>query len=89
MSSTIKSRACASCAQSLGIDTPSHKIHDNKVCKIDMRIIVEEVRAHQLVMTWGMVFGVVVAKVGASGVPLYLELAMAGAIHDPVETHFD
>ena len=51
MSSTIKSRACASCAQSLGIDTPSHKIHDNKVRKVDMRIIVEEVRDHQLVMT--------------------------------------
>ena len=32
-------------------------------------------------------FGVVVPKVGASGVPVNLELALVGAIPDPVEAH--
>ena len=49
----------------------------------------DEVRAHQLVMAWGMVFGVVVPEVGDSGVPVNLELALAGAIPDPVEAHGD
>ena len=54
-----------------------------------MWIIVEKVRAHQSVMAYGMVFGVVFAKVGASGAPVNLEVAQAGAIPDPVEAHVD
>ena len=50
-----------------------------------MWIAVEEVRAHQLVMTWGMMFGVVVPEVGAPGGPVNLEVALAGGIHDTVE----
>ena len=64
-------------------------MHADKVQEVDMRLVVEEVRAHQLVMAWGMVFGVGVDEVGASGVPVNLELALAGAIPDPVETHVD
>ena len=52
-----------------------------------MWLVVEEVRAHQLVMSWRMVFGVVVSKVGASGGQVYLEMDLAGAIPDPVEAH--
>ena len=38
-------------------------------------------------MAWEMVFGVLVPKVGASGGPVNLEVALAGAIPDPVEAH--
>ena len=38
-------------------------------------------------MAWVMVFGVVVPEVGASVGPVNLELALAGAISDPVEVH--
>ena len=38
-------------------------------------------------MAWGMVFGVVVPEVGASGGPVNIEVALAGAIPDPVEAH--
>ena len=38
-------------------------------------------------MAWGMVFGAVVPKVGASGGPVNLELDLEGAIPDPVEAH--
>ena len=34
-----------------------------------------------------MLFGVVVPKVDASGGPLNIELALAGAIPDPLEAH--
>ena len=61
------------------------KIHDNEVCKVDMWLFVEEVRAHQLVM----VFGVVVAKAGAYRGPVNLELSLSGAIPDSVEAHFN
>ena len=36
-------------------------------------------------MAWVILFGVLVPKVGASGVPVNLEVALAGAIPDPVE----
>ena len=65
MSSGINSRLCAYCARSTGIDTPSQKMYDGEVRKVDMWLIMEEVRAHQLVMAWGMVFYMVVSKVGA------------------------
>ena len=54
-----------------------------------MWLVVEEVRAHHLVMAWGMVFGVVVPKVGDSRAPVNPEVALAGAIYDPVEVHVD
>ena len=38
-------------------------------------------------MDWGMVFGVVVPEVGASGGPVNLELTLTSAISDPVEAH--
>ena len=47
-------------------------MHDDKVRKLYMWIFVEELRVHQAVMAWGMVFGVVVPKVGASGGPVNL-----------------
>ena len=62
-------------------------MHDDKVRKLYMWIFVEELRVHQAVMAWGMVFGVVVPKVGASGGPVNLELDLEGAIPDPVEAH--
>ena len=71
----------------MGIYTPSQNMHDDEVRKVDMWLVVEEVRAHQLVMSWRMVFGVVVSKVGASGGQVYLEMDLAGAIPDPVEAH--
>ena len=52
-----------------------------------MWLVVEELRSHQAVMAWGMVFGVVVPKVGASGGPVNIELDLTGAIPDPVEAH--
>ena len=64
-------------------------MHDETFCEVDMQLVVAEVRVYQLVMAWGMVFGVGVDEVGASGVPVNLELALAGAIPDPVETHVD
>ena len=54
-----------------------------------MWIVVEEVRAHQSVMAWVMIFGVVVTKVGAFRGPVNLEVALVGAIHDPVEVYVD
>ena len=38
-------------------------------------------------MAWGMIFGVIVTKVGASGGPVNLELTLTGAIPDTVEVH--
>ena len=46
---------------------PSQKIHDNEVSKVDIWLVVEEVREHQSLMARGMVVGVVFSKVGASG----------------------
>ena len=67
MSSGINAWFYTYCTHFTGIDTPLQKMHDNKVRKLDMWLVVEELRAHQSVMAWGMVFGVVVPKVGASG----------------------
>ena len=69
------------------INTPSQKMHDNEVSKLDMWIVEEELRAHQAMMDWGMVVGVVVPKLGASGGPVNLELTLTSAISDPVEAH--
>ena len=41
-------------------------------------------RSNQSAMAWGMVFGVVVSEVGASGDPVNIELALEGVIPDPV-----
>ena len=60
MSSGINARLCAYYAHFPGIDTLSQKMHDDKVSKLDMWLVVEDVRAHQAVMAWGMVFGVLV-----------------------------
>ena len=65
------------------------KMHGDKVSKVDMWIVMEELRSHQYVMACGMVFGVVVPEVGASRGPVNFELALAGAIPDPVEAHFN
>ena len=59
-------------------------MHDEIFCEVDMQLVVAEVRVHQLVMDWIIVFGVLVSEVGASGGPLNIELALAGAIPDPV-----
>ena len=64
-------------------------MHDNKVRKVEMCLVMEELRAYQSVMAWVMVFGVVVAEVGDSGVSVNLEVALEGAIPDPVEAHVD
>ena len=40
----------AYCAHSTGIGTPLQKMHDDKISKVYMWIIVEEVRAHRSVM---------------------------------------
>ena len=71
-------------AHFLGIDTPSQKMHDNKVSKLDMWLVVEELRAHQAMMAWGVVFGVVVPEVGDSRSPVNLELTLTSVISDPV-----
>ena len=70
-----------------GINTPSKKMHDEKVSKLDMWLVVEELGAHQAMMAWGMVFGVVVSEVGASGGPVNIELTLKSEISDPVEAH--
>ena len=87
MSSGINARFCSYCTHFPGIDTPSQKIHDDEVSKLDMWLVVEELRAHQLAMAWGMVFGVLVPKVGAFGEALNFEVALAVATPDPVEAH--
>ena len=38
-------------------------------------------------MAWGMVFGLIVPKVGVSGGAVNLELTLTSAIPDPVEVH--
>ena len=62
-------------------------MHDGNVRKSGMWLVLEELRLHQAVMAWGMVFGVVVPEVGASGGPVNIELDLTGAIPDPVEAH--
>ena len=62
-------------------------MHDDEVRKLDMWLVVEELRAHQVMMAWGVVFGVVVPEVGSSGGPINLELTLTSAISDPVEAH--
>ena len=52
-----------------------------------MWLFVEELRAHHAMMAWGMVFGVVVPEVGASGGPVNLELTLTSAISDPLGAH--
>ena len=78
---------CAYCTHFPGIDTPSQNMHDNKVSKLDMWFVVEELRMHQAMMAWGMLFGVVIPEVGASGGSVNIELTLTGAIPDPVEAH--
>ena len=87
MSSANNVPFCTYCTHFPGIDTPLQKMYDNEVSKLDMRLVVEELRAHQAMMAWGMVFGVVVPEVGASGGPVNLELTLTSAISDPVEEH--
>ena len=70
MSSGINAWFCAYCAHFPGIDTTSQNMHDDKVSKLYMWLVVEELRAHQSVMVWGIVFGVVVPEVGDSGGPV-------------------
>ena len=89
MSSANNVRFCADCAHSPGIDTHSQKMHDNKVSKLDMWLFMEELRAHQAMMAWGIVFGAVVPEVGASGGPVNIELTLTSAISDPVEAHIN
>ena len=67
VSSAIIVRFCAYYAHSSGIDTPSQKMHDDEVRRLDMWLVVEELSAHQAMMAWGMVFGLVAPEVGASG----------------------
>ena len=62
-------------------------MHDDEVSKLDMWLVVEVLRAHQAMMASGMMFGVVVPEVGASGAPVNLELSLTSAIYDPVEAH--
>ena len=87
VSSTINAWFCVYCAHFTGIDTPSQKMHDDNDSKLDMWLVVEELRAHQPMMDWGMVFVLVVPEVGASGGPLNLELTLTSAISDPLEAH--
>ena len=87
VSSGINVRFCADCAHFPGIYTLSQKMHDGKVSKLDMWLVVEELRAHQAMMAWVMVFGVVVPEVGASGGLANLELTLTSAIPHPVEAH--
>ena len=42
-------------------------MHEDEVRNLDMCLVVEKLRAHPAIMAWGMVFGVVVPEVGASG----------------------
>ena len=37
-------------------------MNDDRVSKVYMWLVVEEVKAHQSVMAWGMVFGVAVLR---------------------------
>ena len=67
MSYVVNALFCLYCAHSTGNDKPLQKIHDDKVSKVDMCIVVEKLRALQLVMVWGIVFGVIFSKVGDSG----------------------
>ena len=46
VSSGINSCFCAYCAHYTGIDTPSQKMHDDKVSKVYLWLVVEEVRVH-------------------------------------------
>ena len=64
-------------------------MHEDEVSKLDMWLVVEEFRAHQSVMAWGMVLGVVVPEVGASGVPVNIELTLTDVIPDPVKAHIN
>ena len=64
-------------------------MHDDEVSKLDMWLVVEEIRVHQMMMDWGVVFGVVVPEVGASRGPVNLKVDLVGAIPDPVEAHVD
>ena len=69
------------------IDTPSQKMHDDEVSKLEMWLVVEELREHQAMMAWGVIFCVVVPKVGASRGPVNIELTLTSVISDPVEVH--
>ena len=66
---------------------PSQKMNDDEVRNLDMWLIVEELKAHQVMMTWGRVFGVLVPEVGDSRGPVNIELTLTSAIPDPVEVH--
>ena len=87
VSSAINVLFCRYCARFTGIETPPQKINVDEVRKLDMWIVVKELRAYQAIMAWGMVFGVVVPEVGASRGPVNLELTLTSAISDPVEAH--
>ena len=86
MSSANNVRFCVR-ARFPGINTPSQKMHDNEVRKLDMWIVMEELRVHQVMMDWGVVFGVVFSEVGVSGGAVNLELTLTSAISNPVEAH--
>ena len=62
-------------------------MHDNEVSKVYTWLFVEEVRAHQSVMAWVMLFGVVVPEVGDYRAPVNIEVALEGAVPDPLVRH--
>ena len=62
-------------------------MYDDEVSKLEMWLVVEEMREHQAMMAWGMVFGVVVPEAGAYGAPVNIEFNLTSAISDQAETH--
>ena len=87
VSSDNNVRFYAYCAHFPGIDTPSQKIHDDEVRKLDMCLFVEELRENRAMIYWRMVFGVVFPEVGASRGPVNLELTLTSTISDTAEAH--
>ena len=87
VSSGINEWFFAYCAYYIGIYTPLQKMHDDKVGKVYMWLVMEEMRVCQSLMAWGMVSDVLVPKFGASRGQVNLEVSLAGKIPDPVEAH--
>ena len=70
-----------------GINTPSHKESNHSIGELFSWMQV--CRPHEAVMSRQVIFCVIICQIGYAWFPVDEELAVDGAVADPVEAHVD
>ena len=70
-----------------GINTPSQKESNHSIGELFSQMQV--CRPHEAVMSRPVMFCVLVVQIGYAWLPVDKELAAAGVVADPIETHVD